>query len=100
MTKADIFAMPTDNKAQRMRRTRFISMYNKRVAQAKASQIASSSGDSDLFWNAHNRNNSERIMGDKREKTPTQKNLDYEISQRSLNSKRIEIGRASCRERV
>lgn len=90
MTKADIFAMPTDNKAQRMRRTRFISMYNKRVAQAKASQIASSSGDSDLFWNAHNRNNSERIMGDKREKTPTQKNLDYEISQRSLNSKRIE----------
>ena len=90
MTKADIFAMPTDNKAQRMRRTRFISMYNKRVAQAKASQIASSSGDSDLFWNTHNRNNSERIMGDKREKTPTQKNLDYEISQRSLNSKRIE----------
>ena len=90
MTKADIFAMPTDNKAQRMRRTRFISMYNRRVAQVKASQAASSSGDSDAFWNTYNRDNSERMMGDKRRKTPTQENMDYENSQRAANNRRVE----------
>lgn len=90
MTKADIFAMPTDNKAQRMRRTRFISMYNRRVAQVRASQAASSSNYSDAFWNTYNRDNSERMMGDKRRKTPTQENIDYENNQRVANDRRVE----------
>ena len=90
MTKADIFAMPTENKAQRMRRARFISMYNRRVAQVRASQMASSSEYSNTFWNSYNRDNSERILGDKRRKTPTQENIDYENNQRASNDKRVE----------
>ena len=90
MTKADIFAMPTDNKAQRMRRTRFISMYNKRVAQLRAQAAASSSDMSNVYWNAYNRDNSEVMMGDRRRKTPTQENIDYENNQRAANNRRVE----------
>ena len=90
MTKADIFAMPTDNKAQRMRRTRFISMYNKRVAQLRAQAAASSSEMSNVYWNAYNKDNSEVMMGDRRRKTPTQENIDYENNQRAANNRRVE----------
>ena len=90
MTKADIFAMPTDNKAQRMRRTRFLSMYNKRVAKLRAQAAASSSEMSNVYWNAYNRDNSEIMMGDRRRKTPTQENIDYENNQRAANNRRVE----------